>query len=86
MMIMEGSEMSKTKYDLKAICILPMTHTMNCVIQAEIRQSGNPDYHPIMQADPCVSSNAPSLDSSREPDAILYSNDDFVETFVSTPS
>ena len=26
MMIMEGSKMSTTEYDLKAICILPMTH------------------------------------------------------------
>ena len=33
----------------------------------EIRLSGNPDYHPIMQADPCVSSNAPSLGSCGEP-------------------
>ena len=32
----------------------------------EIRLSGNPDNHPIMQADPCVSSNAPSLGSSGE--------------------
>ena len=47
--------MSKTEYDLKAICILPMTHPINCTILVEIRLSGNPDYHPIMQADPCVS-------------------------------
>ena len=32
----------------------------------EIRLSGNPDYHPIMQADPCISSNTPSLGSSGE--------------------
>ena len=32
----------------------------------EIRLSGNPDYHPTMQADPCVSSSAPSLGSSGE--------------------
>ena len=32
----------------------------------EIRLSGNPDYNPIMQADPFVSSNAPSLGSSGE--------------------
>ena len=30
----------------------------------EIRLSGNPDYYPIMQADTCVSSNAPSLGSN----------------------
>ena len=29
--------------------------------------SSNPDYHPIMQADPCVSSNTPSLGLSGEP-------------------
>ena len=33
MMVMEGSKMSKTEYDLKAICILPMTHPINCTIQ-----------------------------------------------------
>ena len=33
----------------------------------EIKLSSNPDYHPIMQADPCVSSNAPSLGASGEP-------------------
>ena len=32
-----------------------------------IQISSNPDYPPIMQANPCVSSNAPSLDSSGEP-------------------
>ena len=31
-MIMEVSKMSKTEYDLKAICILPMTHPINCAI------------------------------------------------------
>ena len=33
----------------------------------KIRLSGNPDYQPIMQADPCVSSIAPSLGPSGEP-------------------
>ena len=42
-----------------------MTHPINCAIEAEIRRYGNPDYNPIMQADPCVCSNAPSLGSSR---------------------
>ena len=32
----------------------------------EIRLSGNPDNHPMVQADPCVSSNTPSLGSSGE--------------------
>ena len=32
MMIMGGSEMSKAEYDLKAICILPMTYPKNCAI------------------------------------------------------
>ena len=32
----------------------------------------NPDYHPIMQTDPCVSSNAPSLGSHGEPSHPLY--------------
>ena len=32
MMIMGGSKMSKTEYDLKAICILPMTYPKNCAI------------------------------------------------------
>ena len=41
----------------------------------EIELSGNPDYHPIMQADPCVSSKAPSLGSSGEPGHPLF---DFV--------
>ena len=30
MMIMGGSKMSKTEYDLTAICILPMTYPKNC--------------------------------------------------------
>ena len=34
--------------------------------------SSNPDYHPIMQADPCVGSNAPSLGSSGEPGHPLH--------------
>ena len=33
MMIMGGSTMSKTEYDLKAISILPMTYPKNCAIQ-----------------------------------------------------
>ena len=33
----------------------------------EIKLSSNPDYHPIMQPDPYVSSNTPSLGSSRDP-------------------
>ena len=32
MMIMGGSKMSKTEYDLKAICILPTTYPKNCAI------------------------------------------------------
>ena len=44
--------------------------------------SSNPDYHPIMQADPCVSSNAPSLGSSGEPDHPLY---DIVFSWGGTP-
>ena len=32
MMIMGGSKMSNTEYDLKAICILPMTYPKNCAI------------------------------------------------------
>ena len=32
----------------------------------------NPDYHPIMQTDPCISSNAPSLGSHGEPSHPLY--------------
>ena len=36
------------------------------ISEPSFNQSGNPDYHPIMQADPCVSPNAPSLGSSGE--------------------
>ena len=72
MMIMGCSKLSKTEYDLTAICILPMTYPKNCAIQGGITISSNPDYHPIMQADPCVSSNAPSLGSSGEPGHPLY--------------
>ena len=32
MIIMGGSKMSKTEYDLKAICVLPMTNPKNCAI------------------------------------------------------
>ena len=32
MMIMGGRKMSKTEYDLKAICILPMTYPQKCAI------------------------------------------------------
>ena len=32
MMIMGGSKMSKTEYDIKAKCILPLTHPKNCAI------------------------------------------------------
>ena len=42
----------------------------------EIKLSSNPDYNPTMQADPCVSSNAPSLGASAEPGhpcSILFS-------------
>ena len=38
-----------------------MTYPINWAIEGEIKLSGNPDYQPIMQADPCISSNAPSL-------------------------
>ena len=34
--------------------------------------SSNPDYHPVMLADPWVSSNAPSLGSSGEPGDPFY--------------
>ena len=59
--------MSKTEYDLKAI-MYPAYDTPHklCNIR-EIKISSNPDYRPVMQADPCVSSNAPALGSSGEP-------------------
>ena len=38
----------------------------------ELKLSSNPDYHPIMQVDPYVSSNAPSLGSCREPGRPLF--------------
>ena len=63
MMIVGGSKMSKTEYDFKAICILPMTYPKNCAY---------PNYHPVIQADPCVSSNGPSLGSSGEAGHSLY--------------
>ena len=56
MMIMGGSKMSKTEYDLKAMCILPMTYPKTVQYKGWITISSNPDYHPIMQADTCVSS------------------------------
>ena len=67
MMIMGGCKMSKTEYDLLAI-LYPAYGTPHklCNIR-EIKISGNPYYHLIMQAEPCVSSNAPSLGSSGEP-------------------
>ena len=45
-----------------------------CNISGGITISSNPDYHPIMQADLCVSLNlnAPSLGSSGEPGHLLY--------------
>ena len=53
--------MSKTEYDLKAIMYSSYdTPHKLCNIWG-IKLSGNPDYHPIMQADQCVSSNATSL-------------------------
>ena len=73
MMIMGGSKMSETEYDLKALCILPMTYPQNCVcVCGGITIPNHLDYHPIMQADPCVSSNAPSLGSSGELGHPLY--------------
>ena len=36
-------------------------------LKGGIEISSNPDYHPILHADPSVSSNAPSLGSSGEP-------------------
>ena len=67
MMIMVGSKMSKTEYDLKAI-MNPAYDTPHkqCTIGG-IQISSNPEYHPIMQADPCLGSNAPSLGPSGEP-------------------
>ena len=55
MMLMEGSKKAKTEYDLKAIMYSAHDTPINYAIYVEIRLSGNPDYHPIMQADPCVS-------------------------------
>ena len=49
MMIMEGSKMSKTEYDLKAILCSAYDTPINCAILVEIRLSSNPDYHSIMQ-------------------------------------
>ena len=43
-----------------------MAHPINCAILVEIRPSGNPGYQPKILADPCPSSNAPSLGSSGE--------------------
>ena len=57
MMIMGGSKMSKTEYHLKAIYILPMTYPQKLCNMRGITISRNPDYHPILQADPCISSN-----------------------------
>ena len=57
--------MSKTEYDLKAIMYPDTPHKL--CNKREIRISSNPDNHPIMEADPCVSSNSPSLGSSGEP-------------------
>ena len=74
MMIMGSSKMSKTEYDFKAICILPMTYPKNTKGGGGGGGtiSSNPDYYPIMQTDPYVSSNAPSLGSSGEPGHPLY--------------
>ena len=82
MMIMGGNKMSKTEYDFKAICILPMTYPKTVQYKEGITISSNPDYHPIMQAEPCVSSNAPSLGSSGEPGHPLY---DIVFSWGGTP-
>ena len=71
MMIMGGSKMSKTEYDLKSICILPMTYPKTVQYKRGMTISSNPDYHPLMQADMCVSLNAPSLGSSGEPGHLL---------------
>ena len=52
MMIMDGSKMSRTEYDIKAI-MYPAYFTPHklCNIRG-IKISINPDYHSIMQADP----------------------------------
>ena len=55
-MIMEDSKMSKIEYDLKA-----MMYSVYGIRISENNLSSNPDYHPIMRADPCVSSNTPRL-------------------------
>ena len=67
MMIMVGSKMSKAKYDLNKAIMYPVYDTPHkpCIIRG-IKVSSNPDYHPILQTDPCVSSNAPSLGPSGE--------------------
>ena len=54
-MIMVGSKMSETEYDLKAI-MYPAYDSPHKHIR-DIKISNNPDYHPIMQARACVSSN-----------------------------
>ena len=43
MMIMGGSEMSKTEYDLKAICILPMTYRADNLM-TDVQYNGGVDY------------------------------------------
>ena len=67
MTMMEDSKMCKIEYDRKAIMysIYDIPHKLCNIFGNEI--SSNPDYHPIMLADPCVSSNAPLLGASGEP-------------------
>ena len=64
MMIMIGSKMFKIEYDIKAIMYPAYDTTHKLCNVREIKLFNNPDYHPIMQADPCVSSNAPSFGPS----------------------
>ena len=70
-MIMVGSKMSKIEYDLTAI-MYPAYDTPHklCNIRG-IKISSNPDYHPIMQADPCVSSNGYQISCSNRKAGIV---------------
>ena len=72
MMIMEGSKMSKTEYDLKAIMYsaYDTPHKLyNISVNLTIQQ---PRLQPKNAADPYVSSNAPLHGSSREPGHPLF--------------
>ena len=69
-MIMGGSKMSKTEYDLKTIMYpaYETPHKLGNIRGVEI--SGNPDCHPMIQTGPRISSHASSLGSSGEPGQI----------------